>query len=244
MILSLKPMRTLLLISTLLLTGLFSACNKEKGDGPVLTENRSVADFNEIESNISGDVEVTFGESYRVEVRAAKNIIELTETKVASGKLMIRFKKPVSIGKNETFIVRVYTPYLKSLALSGSGNLELLNAVQSNSLKLQLTGSGNIELPSYFGSELDVRLAGSGNIRIHQGTVIDERLILSGSGNIDLEQVQATRADAQLTGSGNIRLFVTGDLMALITGSGNIYYRGTPVINSQITGSGQLIPLD
>lgn len=232
------------MIAAVMMSGLFGACNKVKGDGPVLTDNRNVSDFNEIESDISGDVEVTFGESYRVEVRAAENIAELTETKVVDGKLLIRFKKPVSVGSGETFIVRVFTPYLKALVLAGSGNIELQNALQTQRLKIQLTGSGNIELPSYFGSELDVRLAGSGNIRIHQGTVIREDVLLSGSGNIDLENVEATRADAQLTGSGNIRLFVTGDLNARITGSGNIYYKGNPVVNSEITGSGSLIHLD
>src|SRR5690606_19116374 len=237
-------MRTLVLIAAVLLTGLFSACDKVKGDGPVLTDNRAIADFNEIESNISGEVEVTFGGSYRVEVEAAENIRELTETKVVDGKLIIRFKKPVTIGTNETFTVRVFTPYLESLTLAGSGNMRLMNALRTTGLKLELSGSGNIELPSYFGAELEVRLPGSGNIRIHQGSVIDERIVLSGSGNIDLENLEARRADVQLTGSGNIHLFVTGDLNALISGSGNIFYRGTPVINSEITGSGALVHLD
>jgi hypothetical protein len=85
-----------------------------------------------------------------------------------------------------------------TLAIPGSGNIEASGS--GKMLLAKIDGSGTIEAVKFKAQSADVRIDGSGNIRVHA----DESLkaSISGSGNIEYEgKAKVTKS---ITGAGNI----------------------------------------
>jgi hypothetical protein len=220
----------------------FSSCEKVVGEGPIQTETRNTGPFSSIDVRIPGQINYTQDVSYNVEVKAQRNILDVLETYVSNGKLIVRFKHDVNVRRHDDIIVNISAPAQNSLRLSGSGNLHTSGPLTPSSLNLELSGSGNISVAQLTTGYLDADISGSGNITVGAGSVPDVRLGISGSGNIDMQNVTTNKARTTTSGSGYMKLQVAQDLDVSISGSGSVYYRGTPVIHTRISGSGRVQP--
>lgn len=229
---------TLLLLAAIITLG---SCRKEIGRGPVITEERTHTDFDELSVNIAGKVIYRQGVDYRVLVRAQQNILDVIQTKVMAGQLIVKFKSGVQVRTNEEIEVEITSPQLSWVSLEGSANLELATPVNMPYLELNISGSGNITAQELQISDLLVsNISGSGSVKVLAGASSSSRYKVSGSGNIHADALAAGAVQAEVTGSGNIRLQALQTLQAKVSGSGSIYYRGTPQINSQVSGSGSV----
>ncbi len=89
-------MKSIIVTSIVALVALLSSCSDEglivKGKGSIITENRTVSNFNAIELQNNADVEVVKGDQLAVEVSDYENIIEYIEVYVNNNVLMIRKK--------------------------------------------------------------------------------------------------------------------------------------------------------
>ncbi len=233
---------TLALMGLLVSVIFLSSCEKVEGEGPVRTEVRNVGSFSGIDLRISGTVNYTQDSTYKVEVMAQQNILDVLETYISANKLVIRYKNDIRVKRHEDIVINISAPAQNSIRLSGSGNLRAATPMMTLGMLLEVSGSGNIFLNQLNTGDLEANISGSGNITVDNGTARDERLRISGSGNIDLLDVAATRATTNTSGSGETRLHVTNSLDATISGSGSVYYRGTPVISTRISGSGRVRP--
>lgn len=219
----------------------FSSCEKVVGEGPIVTETRNTGAFSSVDVRIPGQINYTQDVSYNVEVKAQRNILDVLETYVSNGKLIVRFKHDVNVRRHDDIVVNIKAPALNGLRLSGSGNLNASGPFTPSTLDLELSGSGNISLQQLNTAYLDADISGSGNITIGAGSVPDVRLGISGSGNIDMANVTTNKARTTTSGSGYMKLQVAQELDVSIAGSGSVYYRGTPVINTRISGSGRVL---
>ncbi|HEX2536143.1 MAG TPA: head GIN domain-containing protein [Chitinophagaceae bacterium] len=222
---------------------LLTSCEKIEGEGPVVTDNRSITGFTGIDLRTSGNVYFEEGTEYKVEVRGQRNIIDVLETFVNDGRLVIKYRNNVRIKSGDNVTVTVTAPQLRNLKVSGSGNMEATDQLEAEDLDLHISGSGNIRLLGLTATELEARVDGSGNIRAGAGTADDAEFTISGSGNIDLPNVQAKRVKTRTTGSGEMKLYATETLNASISGSGHVYYKGNPALQVSVTGSGRVQPL-
>ena len=229
---------------TLLLTALiFNACTKVVGDGPTVTETRTVSNFSELGLSISGDVIFKQDNDYKLEIRAQENILDIIETTVIGNELQIKFKNDVRVRTHDPILVTLSAPNVSSFRLSGSGNLRTTGPIQSDHLKLKISGSGSIFIPSITSSKLETEISGSGDIAVTGGVATEEHLRVSGSGSIDLLQVVSKIAETTTSGSGTMRVNVSEKLDASISGSGNVHYKGNPVVTAHISGSGKVKPI-
>jgi len=231
-----------LLIPGLLLLALLPSCRKVSGDGPVVTETRNVSGFSDIRSDFPGDIFLTPGNSYNVQIEAQQNIIDEIETVLSDGMLTLRVKHHTVIKPDSRVKVHITSPDIRGIIVSGSGSMNLMEALETPDLYLKVSGSGNISIPALHTAALDAHISGSGEIDIYSGTTGSESLGISGSGSMDFSGLQATDADVEITGSGNAKVHATGTLKVRISGSGSVYYRGSPSIDVNITGSGKLKP--
>ena len=229
------------LLSACILLGL-SSCEKVSGEGPVVTEVRSVTGFSGIDSRVSADVFITKGAAYSVEVRAQQNILNVMRTYESNGSLVIRFENDVRVRSHEPIQVFVTMPELSRARLSGSGDIRTTGDFQPNTMHLDISGSGNIEIAQLTAQAIDATISGSGNIKVLSGTAQSATLKISGSGSLDLSGVQAQQATTRTSGSGSTRIKVAQSLNVTISGSGSVYYRGNPVISTSISGSGKVLP--
>jgi hypothetical protein len=220
----------------------FSSCEKVVGEGPIQTEIRNTGPFSGIDVRVPGQINYTQDVTYKVEVNAQRNILDVLETYVSNGRLIVRFKHDVNVRRHDDIIINISAPAQNSLRLSGSGNLHANGPLTPSNLNLELSGSGNISLQQLTASYLDADISGSGNITIGAGAVPDVRLGISGSGNIDMANVTTNKAKTTTSGSGYMKLQVAQDLDVSISGSGSVYYRGTPLIHTRISGSGRVQP--
>jgi hypothetical protein len=219
------------------------SCKKERveGDGPVVTETRSANNFSGIDLRVAANVYYKQDSVYKLEVSAQQNILDVMETYVSNGKLVVKFENDKRVRSHDPITVAVSGPSLSSVRLSGSGNVNAMGKLSPASMEIDISGSGDIFITELNTSWLDADISGSGNIRIGSGSATEEKLAISGSGNIDLTNVQAVKAKSKTSGSGDIRLSVSQSLDVTISGSGSVYYKGNPIINTNISGSGKVI---
>ncbi len=234
-----------ILLGAFLVTALFifPSCRKVNGEGPVVTETRSVGNFTGISFETAGKVNFTIGLERRVELMAQRNILDVLQTNIASGVLHIDFKDNVRVKNYEEIIVNITAPYADYLRLSGSGDMNVHGDLAANGLTMTISGSGNIYVQkAAIGDKIKASVSGSGSMSILNGSAINEDIEISGSGNIDLGGVPAQFAATRTSGSGDVKVNLSKSLDVHISGSGSVYYHGSPVISTHISGSGKVIP--
>jgi hypothetical protein len=221
-----------------------SSCKKVEGEGPVETENRSVNNFSDISSNISGTVFFTQAPDFKVELIAQRNILNLIETYKSGNDLILKFKNNVNVSNHTEIKINISAPTLESIGLNGSGNVKVVGNFDVPQFSAIISGSGNLLIDELkITNGLTANISGSGSIKVLAGNVNTEYVKVSGSGLIDLSAVNGVSASAIISGSGTAKVNVTQKLDATISGSGNVFYYGAPIINSHISGSGRLVHL-
>lgn len=244
-----KFFKNYLLLVTFLITSLhldsFSALitvvNSTKA---IADETRNVSGFTGITSSGSYNVVITMGntESLRLEGDAAQ-IAEI-ETVVEDGTLKIRNKKRTgSWNNNWNGKVNVYVSAksLKSITLSGSGDINVKGVVKSADVSTVLSGSGSIDL-AVAATNFSATISGSGEIKA-SGTADNARINLNGSGDFEGNDLSTNITIAKVSGSGNISVNADKSLDAAMSGSGNIRYSGAASVKSTKSGSGRISKL-
>jgi hypothetical protein len=217
------------------------SCQKLKGDGPVVKEERAVSGFSRIVSAVDGTTYVTQESGYRLTIEAQQNILNVIETPVIDGKLTVKFKKGKRIGSHDPIVVRLSAPAIEGLGLEGSGDLLVTNDIVTNNISLHVSGSGELKAKQLLvNQDLYATISGSGNMFALGGTARYAKYAISGSGGIDMLPVSVKKVDADISGSGNVRTKATELLNARISGSGNVFYDGNPQVSTSISGSGSV----
>jgi hypothetical protein len=234
-------MKKLSVFSTVILILFFTSCKKVIGEGALVTETRTTANFDAVESQISGNITFVQSPDFKVEITAQQNILDVMETPVINNRLVVRFRNNVRVKSHEQITTIVKAPSISSITSSGSGDVNVLGPLNGNSLVFKLNGSGNIYLPVVTCNYLETTTSGSGDISIAGGTAETEHLKISGSGNINAQNVLAKSATTTISGSGSIKVSASETLNATISGSGSVYYWGRPVVSTSISGSGRVI---
>jgi hypothetical protein len=213
-----------------------------KGDGNLKKESRTVADFSALSANGPFDVQIAYGTSGDLQVEADENLLPYIETKVEDGKLTIRVKEHVNIKSQSRMVVYISMTEIKSLHESGSGNISGSGAFRNDGkTDIKVSGSGDIKLDFDSFDDLDLAVSGSGNVHLKGSKAGDVSAAISGSGNIDCMNVPCDNVKAKISGSGNIKIDARQSIDASISGSGNVYYKeDVDNINSKVSGSGKV----
>jgi len=238
------PMRNLVCLLLVLCSscGLLS-CEKISGQGPVVTEVRTISNFTGLNSAIEGDVYVYQDSVFKVELLAQQNILNAIETSVDDGVLNIAFKSGIRIGSHDRVKVYITMPTINNLTLSGSGMLSALQPIESDNIELKIDGSGYMALSSVISNKVSGAIDGSGNITVSDGAADNEQLHINGSGLLDFVGINAQNADVSVNGSGAAKVNVQRMLHVLIAGSGLVYYTGTAQVNTDVSGSGKVVKM-
>lgn len=232
---------TLALISFCVIA--FASCRKQSpipvvGRGDVVSKTYDHSGFDHIDLSIDADVDYIQDNAYYVEVYAQSNIHKALRLRVEGTTLRIDAKNP--LWKHKAVRIKVHSPNLYGVEVSGSGNFETQTPVNTNTMDIHISGSGSVSLASLNAQSLNAELSGSGKLSILGGSAIDQSLQASGSGGIGVMAMSSENSTVRLSGSGSARLHATKRLDVHISGSGSVQYTGTPAVNSEISGSGKL----
>ncbi|MEJ7694248.1 head GIN domain-containing protein [Daejeonella sp.] len=207
-------------------------------------ETRNVSGFTGITSAGSYNVTITMGntESLRLE-GDAEQIAEI-ETVVEGGVLKISTKKRTgSSWNNWNSKVNIYVnaKSLKSITLSGSGDIDVKGVVKSTDVSTVLSGSGSIEL-AMAATNYSATISGSGRIKA-SGHADNAKITVAGSGDFEGNGLRTNVTSAKVSGSGDISVNADKTLEAAMSGSGNIRYSGSANVKSSKSGSGRISKL-
>jgi len=235
-------MKRVQIVILIVLAGLmFQSCKKLIGEGPVVTETRTTANFSGIQLKTDGKLYYTEGSTYKVELQSQQNILNEIETIMSGNDLVIRFRhNNTNLKSGENILVKITAPVISKLEVHGSGNIESQAPFSPASLRLAVHGSGNIRVHNIATNFLDADISGSGKINLIEGVTENQSLEISGSGEMDFGNFIAKKTTAHISGSGNIKVNTAETLDVNISGSGSVRYRGNPAVTSSVSGSGSV----
>lgn len=213
-----------------------------KGNGNIVTENRSIKNTSNIRVMGSINVELVADSSAKVEVVADENLLPYILTQPEEDWLIIKNKENVRLHSEQKIKVIVHTYSLEAVEVLGSGNLKGSGKFENPSqILMRVAGTGSIQLALHT-PKVKADITGVGNIYV-SGETKNLSVQITGTGSFKGENLLSETADVDISGTGNAHVFADSLLNAEITGTGKIYYKGNAKINSKITGTGKLQPL-
>jgi hypothetical protein len=233
-------MKHSILISLLIIPFLWSCTVKDEA-GPVVSEVRTLPDFNEVELNGSHELRIDRDYDFDIRITAPDNLLSYIDTYVINGKLIIREdKNRIDHGR---VLIEISEDYLDLIELNGSGRVETQDTLYADQFTMELKGSGTADIIAK-AELLRLTIDGSGIIEAW-GEAQEVRSDISGSGLIKSPNVASALAEAEIDGSGNIDIYASSELFARIKGSGTIRYWGHPkVVDADVDGSGSIVEME
>jgi len=213
-----------------------------KGSGKIATERRAASDFRAV--HLAGAMKVVIRQSGKeaVEVSADDNLLPMIETKVVTldgvPTLEIGTKKGASYTTRNRMVVTVDVIDLKSVAISGSGDV-VADGIKTGELKLKITGSGDARMNQLDAGAMAVHVAGSGDVAL-AGKSGRLSISIAGSGDVTTRDLAAEDVSVSIAGSGDARVNARKTLDVSIAGSGDVDYTGDAVVKTSIAGHGSV----
>ncbi len=250
----------LCLITAMSLFVFVSCDNCIDGDGAKVTQTINVADFDGIDLQMSGDVNLTDGDQQVVEIVASQRVIDeiVKDSEVVNGIWEIDLD---GCYRNLDVVINITNPQFSKIELTGSGDINSTNTLSmTENTEIDVSGSGDLDLSLKGMDEINADVSGSGNVDLSFGEIDkmridlsgsgdfeasgfakDQEIVSSGSGDIDNFNLDSKDCTIESSGSGNIAVRVEDFLSVEVTGSGNVCYKGNPNVISDVTGSGDLL---
>ncbi|MCK9160176.1 MAG: head GIN domain-containing protein [Bacteroidaceae bacterium] len=206
-----------------------------------ITKKVDIPEFSSLQQ--AGSIDVVYRQEPgkpRVEIYGSDNIVPLVITEVKNNVLIVRFRPNTYIRNTGKLEVRVFSPEMKNISLSGSGELRMPDGVKSDSdLSVSLTGSGDLKGKFVQCQKLSVQLTGSGDLSLQNVICSDFSACVNGSGDMSLYAVKGSKGLAVIHGSGDVKLSGEMDEMDYqCTGSGDIYAKKLKANNVSVASSG------
>lgn len=235
------------LISILLLL----SCANEKAstyENKATTRDIAVKDFSEINLSSSACIHFKQGDTTSVKLSCDAGDMDKIIIQNDGNTLVVRHKNKKGFNMfdfSPTGDINVFvtSPNLRSITISGSGDFEAENNIDTDRMKIRISGSGCVNLNEIICNSTDIIITGSGKTDIGQLKCGAATTKITGSGGIDIEKMQTGSGLFIITGSGeiNINNAFINDAKCKITGSGDISISGkVKALKKQVSGSGEI----
>lgn len=212
---------------------------KVVGSGNVTTKTVNTGDYDGVKLVGFMDIHLEKGSEGTITVTTDDNLHEYIIVEVKDNILVARTKKNYNLRTRKGVHITVPFQEISKVSVTGSGDMDSKDTIDSSSLDVNVTGSGDINLPINTGS-LDSHVTGSGDI-VLSGKATDVEVSISGSGDFKGESLVSQSADVRISGSGDVRIHVKENLKARVNGSGDIRYLGNPErSDTKVSGSGTI----
>lgn len=221
---------TIFFVSIMIFT--LSACNvggveismnsqQIKGSGTVTTQEREVSNFTQVELKSIGNLTIKQGQPTSLTIKADDNLMQYITTDVEEGTLEIGMQPNVNVDPTSTIEYTLVVDSLSSVQLSGFGNITA-DELSGDEINVVLAGSGDITIGTVDATKVNMQLTGFGNITTNEVKTTDSDLSLTGSGDINIGKFNAAKLDATISGFGNASISGSvDDQVFRLTGSGS-----------------------
>lgn len=235
--------------------------------GDVITEDREVNDFNQIEFSSIGLLEIEQGTNNSLSISADEHLLPKIKTYVSDDTLYIKeqffFFTDFNFGiaNNREIKYKLTVDDLNKINFDGLGDI-ILADLEGDELDVSINGAGSIETEKLSFNDVSISLDGLGSItiaelqtdtfnldldgagscKIDNGKTTSQKIDISGLGNYTAQDFESKEAEAYVDGSGSIVLNVDDSLIAKVDGLGSIDYYGNPLkVEKELNGAGSII---
>jgi hypothetical protein len=213
---------------------------KLDGSGKIITENRDVSGFDKVDLQSIGNLTIVQGTEESLTIKADDNLLPYITTEVFNGTLEIGMKPNLSFNPTQSIEYELVVKSLSSVALSGFGNIKA-ETLSGTNLEVKLAGSGNIDLGDLQSDFLMLRISGFGNIDVKTMMIKKPTLELTGSGDITVEKMDADDLTVKISGFGNATITGkagTQDVRILGSGDYNASNLESEKVSIEVSGFG------
>jgi len=212
---------------------------KVVGNGNVTTKTVNTGNYDAVNVVGSMDVHLERGSEGSISVKTDDNLHEYIKIEVNGDELVIKTEKNVYLKTKKGIHVTVPFKDISEVSLTGSGDIDTKDPIDTQNLEVNLTGSGDIVLAANTGA-IEASVTGSGDMEL-SGKTVSLEVGVTGSGDFHGFNLQADDTDAWVSGSGDVKVVANKNLKARVSGSGDIVYKGSPdKSDTKTSGSGDI----
>ena len=227
-------MKNVFIFSIALFTGLVVSAQKIVPSSNVITEQRTVLNFSQINAASGIEVVIVFGGTEKVEIQAPDNVIQYVETVTEKNLLNIRLRKGVNIRGNVAVKVLVGVKSLTKITASSGSKISIENMLAEDKLDISLsnaslTGSVSVQKAS-------LSLSKKSHVDL-SGSCKELKLSASGGSSAGGTKFTVEVLKAKLSGGSTARLTVTQSIDFEGAKGSNLHYAGNPKLR-KIKASG------
>lgn len=227
---------------------LLSSCHylerhRIKGDGEVIQQAHTVADFKGVE--VSGAIEMYLTQDavYSVKVETDKNLQQYIEVYKDGDILRVRTADNTNLDPTGKIKVYVSAPSYRKVGASGACKV----IAES---KLSADGTMDIDLSGASEANLDIKApnvsvdaTGACSVTL-KGETKNLSIDGSGSTNVRAFDLLSENADVEISGAGDVDVYASVKLDANATGASSIRYKGNATVSTDISGAGSVKKMD
>ena len=208
------------------------------GSGNIITEERSVRNFNKISVSDGINLFIEQGSSRTLTIEAEDNLIPRIGTRIIFGKLMIGFKG-FSFVIDSTKPINVYVEVgeLNDIELSGGASISC-DDLKTDALEIDITGESNGDLTIQC-TNLVIDATGGSVIDI-EGLVDRQEIELNSWSEYNAADLISRECFAEVNSGASADINVSERLVVEIHSNGILNYTGSPDITQEISSGGSL----
>ena len=236
-----KSFGWILILASLAMTScIYTGGKRTRGNGNIITEERSVGEFEKVEVHGSFDVHVSQGAAGPVKVEADENLMKYIVIEEHNHELVIKTKNGYNLRPSKKLKVYLSSPRYTQLEVSGACNIIGENKITSdNRLTLGVSGAGDIKMEAD-APQVEARISGSGNVDL-KGNTRDFELELSGAGKAQCYELLSENTEVDISGAGSAEVYASVRIDARVSGAGNVRYKGEGSIGeNKVSGAGSV----
>jgi len=227
------------LARTLILAGILAAPLAVQAQNAGI---RNLSGFDSVQTSNGIDLNVTQGDSFRVEVVASAANLPKILTEVEDDTLVIRLDRQgfSGFGLFGGAHVNVTMPVVRSLSASGGSDLRSEGVLTGDSLSVAASGGSDVSLDLRFES-LEATASGGSDMRL-KGEVASLTTQAAGGSDLDAHSLTARNATIGSSGGSDSVITVTEVLAVNAAGGSDVVYFGNPSsVNVNASGGSDVI---
>ncbi|MFA8433936.1 MAG: head GIN domain-containing protein [Marinifilaceae bacterium] len=235
-----KKFRNLIANFSLIILGLLITAPAQaegiRGNGNVISQDREVAEFDNIKVNGAFTIYLSQNDDYSLRVVTDENLHPVIRSNVKGETLYITTEK--SIYKSKELKLYIGFKHLRSIKANGAISLKSDQNLRFDELNIEINGASSASL-ALQAHCLSIDNSGASTIKL-KGVTDELSIDISGAGSVNALDLKAQRATVDISGVGSGKVNVEEDLKVRISGIGSVKYKGSPRITSDISFLGTL----
>jgi len=233
--------------------------SRVRGSGNVISEDRTVSEFNKVDKSGRGNLIIELGDEESLRVEAEDNLIEYVETRVSNRTLEISIRADIDMEPTEEILYYLTVKSLEAISVSGFGDVSIpameadrfsvdissfgglmIGNLETGSLFVDINSFGGVNIENLNTEQLSVDISGTGDLVIHGGRVSKQDVNISSLGDYEASELASDETEVHISSLGSATVRVQDKLMVEISGKGAVHYYGDPVVDANVSGPGEV----